>query len=65
LKVRERALAIAEKDAARATQRLEAARAAAEEARVEADAMDNLLTEARDAVNATRDEVARLGERLD
>ena len=65
LKVRERALAIAEKDATRAEQRLEAARAALEEARVEAEATAKLLTEAREAVDATRDDVARLGERLD
>jgi hypothetical protein len=65
LKVRERALSIAEKDAARAEQRLEAARAALEEARVEAEATAKILTEAREAVDATRDEVARLGERLD
>jgi len=65
LKVRERALAIAEKDSARAAQRLEAARAAAEEARVEAEAMERVLTEAREALETSRDEVARLGERLD
>jgi hypothetical protein len=65
LKVRERALAIAEKDSARAAQRLEAARAAAEEARVEAEAMEHVLTEAREALETSRDEVARLGERLD
>jgi hypothetical protein len=65
LKVRERALTIADKDAARAAQRLEAARAAAEEARVEAEATEEALAEARDAVNASRDEVARLEERLD
>jgi hypothetical protein len=65
LKVRERALSIAEKDAARAEQRLEAARAALEEARVEAEATAKALAEARETVDATRDEVARLGERLD
>jgi hypothetical protein len=64
LKVRERALSIAEKDAARAQERLEAARAALEEARVEAEATAKAATEAREAVDATRDDVARLGERL-
>ena len=65
LKVHERALSIAEKDAARAVQRLEAAQAALEEARTEADATANGLTEARESVDAARDEVARLEERLD
>jgi colicin import membrane protein len=65
LKVRQRTLTAAEKDASRAAHRLELARAEAEEARVEAEAMDKHLTEAREAVDATRDEVARLEERLD
>jgi hypothetical protein len=65
LKVRERALAAAEKDVRRAEHRLEAALAEAEDARVEAEAMQKVLGEAREAVDATRDDVARLGERLD
>jgi hypothetical protein len=65
LKVHERALSIAEKDTARAEQRLEAAHAALEEARTEAEATANALTEARESVDAARDEVARLEERLD
>jgi hypothetical protein len=65
LKVRQRTLTAAEKDASRAAHRLETALAEAEEARVEAEAMDKVLAEARDAVDATRDEVARLEERLD
>ena len=65
LKVRERALGAAEKDAQRAAHRLEVALAEAEDARVEAEAMENVLTESRDAVDGMRDHVARLGERLD
>lgn len=65
LKVRERALAAAEKDAERAAHRLEVALAEAEDARVESEAMQKLRAEARDAVDGMRDQVARLGERLD
>jgi hypothetical protein len=65
LKVRERALIAAEKDARRAAHRLDVALAEAEDARVETEAMQKLLAEAREAVDSTRDEVARLGERLD
>ena len=65
LKVLQRAVTAAEKDASRAAHRLEVARAEAEEARVAAEAMEKALAEARDAVDSTRDEVARLEERLD
>jgi hypothetical protein len=65
LKVRERTLTAAEKDARRAEHRLEVALAEAEDARVEAEAMQKVLTEAREAVESTRDDVARLEERLD
>ncbi len=65
LKVRERALTAAEKDVRRAASRLDAALAEAEDARVEAEAMQKVLAEAREAVDGTRDEVARLEERLD
>jgi hypothetical protein len=65
LKVRQRGLVAAEKDAQRARKRLEALLAEAEDARVEAEAMEQVLAEARDAVGSARDDVARLEERLD
>jgi hypothetical protein len=79
LRVRERGLAGAERDAERAAQRairaqaaaqeaaerLFAARQAAEEAEADATAADRLATESRDALAGARDDVARLEERLD
>jgi hypothetical protein len=72
LRVRERTVAGAEEAAeqartaaAEAAERLQRARQAAEETQAEAEAAGQALSDARDALQAARDDVARLEERLD
>jgi hypothetical protein len=72
LRVRERAVAAAEREAEQArdaaqgaAERLERARREAEDAQAEAEAAGQAVAEAQDALQAARDDVARLEERLD
>jgi hypothetical protein len=72
LRVRERAVAAAQDEAeraagasAQAAERLARARQEAEDAQAEAEAAEQAVAEARDALQAARDDVARLEERLD